>query len=158
MKIAIYVRVSKRDMNPENQLIKLKEFAGRNNWEYDVFEEKESTRKTRPIKEEVLKKLRQKEYDGVLVWKLDRWARSVAELALEVTELYHRGINFISFSDQIDLSTPAGKFQFHMLAAVAELERDMIQERTNAGLDRARAQGKRLGRHPLNCQCPKHKR
>lgn len=146
MKVAIYIRTSKRDMHPENQLLKLKEFAERNNWEYDIFEERESTRKTRPIKELVLSKLRKREYDGVLIWKLDRWARSVPELILEITELFEKGVNFASFMDNIDLSTASGRLQFHIICAFAEFERDIIRERTLAGLDRARAEGKTLGR------------
>lgn len=146
MKYALYYRTSKRDMHPEMQLLKLKEFADKNGWEYECFEERESTRKTRPIKELVLKKLRAKEFDGLLIYKLDRWARSMPELALEVTELTAKGISFISLNDSIDLSTATGRLQFHIICAFAEFERDLIRERTLDGLDRARAEGKRLGR------------
>ncbi len=146
MKIAIYCRVSKRDMHPENQLIKLRDYAEKNGWEYEVFEEKESTRKTRPVKEEVLRKLRAKEFDGLLILKLDRWARSLPELALEVQELVDKGITFISLNDSIDLSTATGRLQFHILSAFAQFERDLIRERTLDGLERARQQGKNLGR------------
>jgi putative DNA-invertase from lambdoid prophage Rac len=157
MKVAIYCRVSKRDMHPENQRRQLEDFAKRNNWQYDIYEEKETSRKTRPIKEMVLSKLRQREYDGVLVWKLDRWARSMTELSLEITELAEKGLNFASLMDNIDLSTATGKLQFHIICAFAEFERDLIRERTLAGLDRARAEGKRIGRHPKGCNCGKCK-
>lgn len=146
MKIAIYIRVSKRDMHPENQKIKLVEYAEKNDWEYEVFEEKESTRKTRPVKEEVLRRLRSKEFDGLLILKLDRWARSLPELSMEIKELADRGITFISLKDSIDLSTATGRLQFHIICAFAEFERDLIRERTLDGLDRARRQGKKLGR------------
>lgn len=146
MKTAIYIRVSKRDMHPENQLLKLKEFAKRNNWKYDVYEEKQSTRKTRPIKEELLNKLRKKEYERLLIYKLDRWARSLPELALEIKELIEKGIIFISLNDNVDLSTATGRLQFHIISSFAEFERDLIRERTLDGLERARRQGKILGR------------
>lgn len=153
MKVAIYCRVSKRDMHPENQFLKLKERAERESWTYDVFEEKESTRKTRPIKEQLLKKLRNKEYDVLLIYKLDRWARSLPELALEFKELYDKGINIVSIMDSLDFSSATGRLQFHMLCAFAEFERDLIRERTLDGLERARAEG-RIGGRPRKKTSP----
>lgn len=144
--IAIYVRVSKRDQHPENQKLQLINYAKRNNYKYRIFEEKESTRKTRPIKYSLFQLLRKKEFDIVLVWRLDRWARSLKELTLEVEELYNKGISFISLKENIDLSTASGKLQFHIISAFAEFEREIIRERTLIGLDRAKAQGKILGR------------
>ncbi len=146
MRVAIYVRVSKGDMHPENQKIQLIEYAKRQGWNYEVFEEKESTRKTRPIKNNLFNLLRRGMYDAVLVWRLDRWARSTSELALEIEELHLKGISFISLKDNIDLSTATGKLQFHIISAFAEFEREIIRERTLAGLERAKMQGKRLGR------------
>ena len=145
-KIAIYVRVSTRDQYPENQLIKLKEYSDRHKYDYTIFEETESTRKTRPIKADLMNRLRCKEFDGVLVLKLDRWARSITELILEVKELYDKGVTFISVRDNIDLSTATGRLQFNILSAFADFERDIIRERTFDGLDRAKAEGKKLGR------------
>ena len=146
MKIGIYCRVSTRDQHPEAQRRELEEFAKRSGWEYEVFEETESSRKTRPIKQEVLRRLRLREFDGVLVWKLDRWARSLSELILEIQELEDKGIKFISMRENIDLSTASGKLMFHVFAALADFEREIIRERTFMGLDNARAKGKRLGR------------
>jgi putative DNA-invertase from lambdoid prophage Rac len=146
MKVAIYARVSTRDQHPENQLIQLKEYVKRHNYNYEVFEEKESTRKTRPVKQDLMNRLRQKEFDGVLVLKLDRWARSLPELALEVQELYSKGISFVSLRDNIDLSSATGKLQFHILSAFAEFERELIRERTIDGLERAKVNGSKLGR------------
>jgi DNA invertase Pin-like site-specific DNA recombinase len=146
MKIAIYVRVSKRDMNPDNQRLQLEEYANRQGWEFRVFEERESTRKTRPIKQELLTRLRKMEYDGVLVWKLDRWARSLQELIMDVTELMNRKITFTVLTEPIDTSSPSGMLTMQILGAIAQFERSMIRERTMAGLERARAQGKTLGR------------
>jgi len=146
MKVAIYVRVSKEDQTVENQKLRLIDYCSRNNYLYEIFEEVESTRKTRPIKQALLDRLRKREFDAVLVYKLDRWARSTIELILEIEELLNRGVQFISFSENIDFSTAMGKLQFTLLSAFAEFERNLIRERTMEGLARARAQGKKLGR------------
>ena len=146
MKVAIYVRVSKRDMNPKNQEIQLKEYANRMGWDADIFEEKETTRKTRPIKEEVLNRLRRKEYDALLIWKLDRWGRSLTELVNNLKELTDKGIKIISLNDNIDYTTASGQLFANMLSCFAEYERAIISERTIAGLERAKAQGKSIGR------------
>lgn len=143
---ALYCRVSTEEQTTENQKIRLEEYAQKNNWQYDIYEEVMSSRKTRPVKQELLKKLRNKKYDGVLIWKLDRWARSSRELSLEIEELYKKDIIFISISDNIDLSTATGKLQFQILSAFAEFERNLIRERTLEGLRRAKMQGKLLGR------------
>jgi len=145
-KIAIYIRVSKRDMKPENQRLQLLEYAKRQEWKTDDYTEKESTRKTRPVKQLLLQKLRQGLYDGVLVWKLDRWARSLQELIMDVDELTSRKIDFIVYGTPIDTTTATGKLFLQILGAFAEFERAIIRERTLAGLDRARAQGKKFGR------------
>jgi DNA invertase Pin-like site-specific DNA recombinase len=145
-KIAIYCRVSTRDQNPDNQKIILVERAKRENWDYEVFEEKESTRKTRPVKYKLMQMLRRKEYDGVCVLKLDRWARSMLELTNEITELYEKNILFISHRENIDFSTSLGKLQFNIIAAFAQFERDMISERTKDGLARAALEGRKGGR------------
>lgn len=148
MRFAIYCRVSKQDQDPENQRIKLVEFAERQGWSYNIYIEQESTRKTRPIKAKVLNALRRREFDGVIVWKLDRWGRTAQELLLEIEELHKKGIIFISFTDSIDLSTATGKLQFHILSAFAEFERNLIRERTLQGLARVKAKGGTLGRPP----------
>ena len=85
--VAIYVRVSTSEQTVENQRIRLVEFAEKQNYTYNIYEEVESTRKTRPVKQALLSKLRNKEYDAVLVYKLDRWARSSTELILDTKEL-----------------------------------------------------------------------
>jgi DNA invertase Pin-like site-specific DNA recombinase len=146
MKIAIYCRVSTTEQTTENQKIRLVDYAQRNGWEFEVVEETMSSRKTRPKKAELMQRLRMREFDAVLIWKLDRWARSSQELALEIEELYSRNVKFISLSDNIDLSTATGKLQFQILSAFAEFERNLIRERTMEGIHRARMQGKHLGR------------
>jgi len=146
MKVAIYVRVSRGDLKPENQKIVLEKYAKDKGWDYEIFEEIESTRKTRPIKEKLLSKLRMGEFDGVIIYKLDRWARSLQELIMNITEITHRGKQFICVTQPFDTTSAAGMFMMQILGAFAEFERELIRERTMAGLDRARAKGTKLGR------------
>jgi len=153
MKIAIYCRTSKFEQNPVNQELVLVEYAKRMNWDYEVFKEQESTRKTRPIQYNLYQRLLRKEFDGVLVHRIDRWARSLRELVLHIEEFESRKVMFVSLMDNIDLSSATGRLMFHIISAFAEFERNIIRERTLAGLARAKAQGKRLGRHPKKCQC-----
>ena len=146
MKIAIYCRVSTTDQTPENQRIRLTEYAREKGWDFDVYTEVESTRKTRPVKAELLYKLRNRIYDGVLVYKMDRWARSSIELILDINELVKKGIAFISYTENLDFSTSTGRLHVQILSAFAEFERDLISERTKEGIHRARNRGKTLGR------------
>ena len=157
LRFALYTRVSTSEQTTENQVIRLVDYAKLNNYEYKVFQETESSRKTRPIKQAVLQLLRDRAYDGVIVWKLDRWARSLKELILEMEELKNKGIIFISLTDKIDLSTSTGVLQFQILSAFAEFERNLIRERTMEGLHRAREQGKKLGR-PFGAKDQKRRR
>lgn len=146
MKAILYCRVSTQEQTTENQKIRLVEYAERHNYDYELIEEVESSRKTRPKKAEALRRLRNKEFDTLIIWKLDRWARSSYELLGEIQELHNKGIIFISISDNLDLSTATGRLQFHILSAFAEFERNLIRERTLEGLYRAKKQGKILGR------------
>ena len=145
-KIAIYTRVSTQEQTTVNQILRLTEYAKNNNLQFDLYEEKQSTRKTRPIKQDLLKKLRAGEYQGVLVYKLDRWARSSTKLILEINELLKREIEFYSYSENLDFTTASGKLHFTILSAFAEFERELIRERTIEGLRRAKSQGKKVGR------------
>jgi len=135
-KVAIYIRTSKEEQHPENQLRLILERVEREGWKYDVFEEKETTRKTRPIKNELYNRLLKKDYDIVIVWRIDRWARSMKELLTDIETLFKRNVKFISVRENIDLSTPEGKLQFHIIAAFAEFERAIISARTKEGLAR----------------------
>ncbi len=147
MKVAIYVRVSREDLKPENQILELETFAKAMGWEYEIFEEKETTRKTRPIKKHVFDEACRKRFDKILVWKLDRWARSLQELIYDFSILQSHKAGFQSLKDNITLDDdPRNMLMIHMLGAFAEFERAMIRERTMAGLARARAEGKILGR------------
>lgn len=147
-KVALYCRVSLSNgsQTTENQRIRLEEYAKSKGWEYDLFEEQESTRKTRPVKQALLQRLRDGEYTSVAVYKLDRWARSSTELILDTKELLDKGVGFVSVSDNLDFTTAAGKLHFQILSAFAEFERELIRERTIEGIRRAKLNGRNPGR------------
>jgi len=145
-KMALYMRVSTDTQTLDNQRFRLIEYAERNGYSFDLFEEVESSRKTRPVKQELLRRLRKNEYVSVVVYKLDRWARSSTELILDTTELLNKGVGFISISDNLDFGTASGKLHFQILSAFAEFERELIRERTIEGLKRSKAQCKIPGR------------
>jgi|SRR3989344_5358705 len=147
VRVAIYCRTSKIDQNPENQRLELERYVKAMGYEFDVFEEQESTRKTRPIKNQVFQDTIAKKYDLILVWKLDRWARSLQELINDLHILKDHRAQFFSLKDNLKLDdNPSNMLMIHILGAFAEFERAIIRERTIAGLERARSQGKKLGR------------
>jgi DNA invertase Pin-like site-specific DNA recombinase len=106
-------------------------------------------REKRPELDRLMADAHRRRFDAVVVWKFDRFARSVSHLLRALEAFKSQGIEFISFSEQLDTSTPAGKLVFTVLGAVAELERSLIVERVRAGMRNARARGKQIGRPPL---------
>ncbi len=152
MKVALYARVSRadKDQNPENQLLKLREYASRHQWDiYAEFHDCISGAATvKPDLERMLKEGRARHYDAILIVRLDRLARSTKQLLTMLEDLDRFGVALICTDQEIDTKSPAGKLLFTVLGAVAELELDLIRERTKDGLARAKAQGKRLGRPP----------
>ena len=147
MKVAIYCRVSTIDQNPENQKIELERFAKAMGWEYEIFEEIESSRNTRPIKNQIYQDALRKKYDLILVWKLDRWARSMSELVNDFNILRSNKVQFRTLKENIILDdNPANALMINIFCAFADFERAVIRERTLAGLGRAKSQGKTLGR------------
>jgi putative DNA-invertase from lambdoid prophage Rac len=146
MKVAIYCRVSTEEQTTENQSRPLIEYCGRMGWEYEVFTETESSRKTRPVQWSLYNRLLRKEFDGLVIYKFDRWARSASELISHIESLLAKNIKVFSYTENIDLSSSMGRAMLTIMSAFAQLERDIIRERTMAGLARARAQGKKLGR------------
>jgi DNA invertase Pin-like site-specific DNA recombinase len=146
VKVAIYCKISAQDERPERQRADLEAYAKRMGYEYEVFEEKESSRGTRPIKQSLLKRLRAKEFDGLLIWKFDRWAKNIVELIPEIKDLLIKNIAIISLMDSIDLSNETTLQSFHVLAAFIEFERASVRERVKLGLERAKRAGKKLGR------------
>ena len=146
MKVAIYCRVSRTDQVLENQTFPLKEYCERMKYDYEIFVEKESTRKTRPVQWDLYNRLLRKEFDGLIIYKFDRWARSTKELIEHMEALIEKNILVFSYSENIDLNSSMGRAMLTIISAFAQLERDIIRERTLAGLSRAKAQGKKLGR------------
>jgi DNA invertase Pin-like site-specific DNA recombinase len=151
MRVAIYARVSTSNngQDPTMQTRELREYCDRRGWtvagEY-VDVGISGTKEKRPELDRLMQDAHRRRFDVVVVWKFDRFARSVSHLLRALETFKAQGIEFVSFSEQLDTSTPAGKLVFTVLGAVAELERTLIVERVKAGLRNARAKGKRLGR------------
>jgi DNA invertase Pin-like site-specific DNA recombinase len=151
-RVAFYARVSTfAGQNPEMQLVELREYAARRGWQLTeeyVDHGVSGAKESRPALNRLMADAKQRKFDVVAVWKLDRFGRSVAHVVVALAELEALGITFVSLKDNLDLSTPSGRFMFQIVAAFAELERAMIQERVRAGLLNAKRKGKRLGRPP----------
>ncbi len=138
-----YVRVSKREQNPDLQRRELSA-AGCER----IFEEKVSSREeSRPQLEAAFDYCR--DGDVLVVWRLDRLGRSIKELIELVNALQERGVGFRSLRESLDTTSPGGRLVFHVFASIAEFERDVIRERTMAGLEAARARGRKGGRKPV---------
>lgn len=135
LKAAIYARVSTADQNYAMQLAEVCEYARRNNWEIVEYSETGSTRKKRPVLDRMMEDARLKRIDVILVWKLDRFGRSVRELADNLQLLDNYGVRFVCLTQGIDTDkrNPMTKLLLHVLAAIAEFERDIINERVQAG-------------------------
>jgi DNA invertase Pin-like site-specific DNA recombinase len=151
VKIALYARVSTLDkgQDPTMQLRELREYCQRRGWtvtgEY-VDVGVSGSKDSRPELNRLMTDAHRRNFDAVLVWRFDRFARSVSLLLRALETFKSQGIEFISYSEQMDTSTPTGKMIFTVLGAVAELERSLIVERVKAGVRNARSKGKRLGR------------
>ena len=148
MRVGIYARVSTHDQQTlPMQLKQMKEYIKNRKWILTTeFQEIGSGAKTRPKREELLKMARRREIDAVLVWKLDRFGRSMADLVVSLNELRELGVVFVSLTESLDFSTPSGRAMAGMLSTFAEFERDIIRERVKAGIANARENGKPHGR------------
>ncbi len=151
MKAALYARVSTSNgqQSPEMQVRELREYCERRGWEVSgeyVDVGISGTKEKRPELNRLLADAHRRRFDAVVVWKFDRFARSVSHLLRALETFKALGIEFVSLSEQVDTSTPTGKMVFTVLGAVAELERSLIVERVKAGLRNAKAKGKKLGR------------
>jgi DNA invertase Pin-like site-specific DNA recombinase len=150
MKIAVYARVSTNNgQDPEMQLRELREYCQRRNWEVAreyVDVGISGAKEKRPELDRLIADAHRRNFDAVVVWRFDRFARSVSHLLRALETFRSLGIEFVSLSEQVDTSTPTGKMIFTVLGAVAELERSLIVERVRAGVRNARAKGKHLGR------------
>src|ERR1022692_1055002 len=144
----LYTRVSTNDQQTiPLQIRALREYAARRGSTIALqVKEVGSGASQRQLREKLLDAARRREIDVVLVWRLDRWGRSVADLLATLQELDHLGVGFVSLTEALDLSTPAGGAMAGLLAVFAEFERDILRKRVRAGLEHARQTGKRLGR------------
>lgn len=148
LRAGLYARVSTNDQQTlAMQNRAMREYAARRGWTIALqVREVNSGAVQREAREKILEAARRREIDLVLVWCLDRWGRSVTDLLATLQELEHLGVGFVSLTEALDLTTPAGRAMAGLLAVFAAFEREILQERTKAGLAHARQNGKKLGR------------
>src|SRR5271169_5157216 len=150
LRAGLYARVSTIDQQTlPMQNRAMREYVTRRDWTIALqVREVGSGAAKREAREKLLEAARRREIDVVLVWRLDRWGRSVTDLLTTLQELEHLGVGFVSLTEALDLTTPAGRAMAGLLAIFAEFEREILGERVRAGLAHARQNGKRLGRPP----------
>lgn len=148
LRAGLYARVSTHDQQTlPMQNRAMREYAARRGWAIALpVKEIGSGASQRQMREKLMEAARRREIDVVLVWSLDRWGRSVGDLLATLQELEHLGVGFVSLTEALDLTTPAGRAMAALLAVFAEFEREVLRERVRAGLAHARQNGKRLGR------------
>jgi len=149
---ALYARVSTGDQAPETQLGELRRYVERRGWVVaaeHVDRAVSGSKDRRPALDRLMTAVRRREVDAVVVWKFDRFARSVRHLVSALEEFRAVGVDFVSTTEVVDTSTPMGAMIFTVVAAMAEFERELIRERVRAGLRRARREGRRIGRPPV---------
>jgi len=148
-RIAIYARVSTTDQSTDGQLLDLRKYVSDRGWQiYGEYCDNgvSGAKDSRPALNELMGDAKKRRFGTVLVWRFDRFARSTKHLILALEEFKNLGIDFVSYQENIDTSSPLGGAIFTIISAVAQLERDIIAERVKAGLRRAKENGKRLGR------------
>ena len=147
-RVALYARVSTHDQQTlPLQLEAMRAYAERRGWHIaSTVEEVGSGAKTRPRREELLRAARRREIDLIVVWRLDRWGRSLVDLIATLQELTALKVGFVSLSEALDLTTPSGRAFAGMLAVFAEFERDILRDRVKAGIAEARKDGRPHGR------------
>ena len=148
LRAGLYARVSTSDQQTlAMQSRAMRDYAARRGWTVVMqIREVNSGAAQREARERLLEAARRREIDAVLVWRLDRWGRSVTDLLTTLQELEHLGVGFVSLTEALDLTTPAGRAMAGLLAVFAQFEKEILRERTRAGLAHARESGKRLGR------------
>ncbi len=151
MRVAIYYRVSTADQSPQAQVRELRTYAERRRVRYieEYVETASGVARSRPELDRLMADVRKRKVDLVLVWAFDRFARSTRQLVEALEEFGELGVDFVSYTQQIDTTTPAGKLTFSVLAAIAEFERELIRERVRAGMAAAKARGKHVGRRRI---------
>jgi len=150
VKVGLYARVSTQDQQTLPMQIRvLRAYAKQRRWTI-VLQIKDvgSGASERPHREQLMHAARRRELDAILVWRLDRWGRSLADLVMTLKELTELGVGFISLTEALDLTTPTGRALAGLLAVFAEFEREILRERVKAGIAQARKEGKPHGRPP----------
>jgi len=146
---AIYVRVSTNEQETDMQEAELREYCDRRGWSCVLYRDKESgATNDRQALTAMLSDMRKRKFDAIVIWKLDRLARSLRQLLTIGEECKSLGVDLISLRQNIDTTLPAGKLTFQILGAVAEFERELLRERVQAGMAQARRTGKHVGRPP----------
>ena len=148
-RVAIYVRVSTKEQSVEMQLNDLERYSKERGLNvFKVYQDDgiSGTKDNRPGLSQLMNDTRKRKFDVVLVWRFDRFARSTKHLVDALYEFRNLGIDFISYQENIDTSSPLGEAIFTIISAMSKLERDIIAERVKGGLRKAKASGKRLGR------------
>jgi DNA invertase Pin-like site-specific DNA recombinase len=150
LRAGLYARVSTHDQHTLSlQLGALRTYAAQRGWAIVTeVQEVGSGAIQRPQRELLMQAARRRDVDAVLVWRLDRWGRSVADLVLTLQELNQLGVGFVSLTEALDLTTPTGRAMAGLLAVFAEFEREILRERVRAGIAHARRHGKPHGRPP----------
>lgn len=151
-RVAIYCRVSTAHQGNDLQKTELESYSKLRGWNLKyVFEDKSTgTNTSRDGLKELLAKARTREIDIILIWKLDRFFRSLRDLVNTISELEELGVSLVSLKDQIDLTTSTGRLMVHLLGAFAQFEADLIRSRVIAGIEKAKSKGTKLGRPRLN--------
>ena len=147
MKAALYCRVSTEEQTVVNQEMRLREWARTKGYDFEVYSDVISgASKVRPGLDRLMDDVRKWQLNCVVVWKLDRLGRSLQHLISLIEEFKYYKVQFVSLTENIDTESANGRLTMHIFGALAEFEREMIVQRTHAGLDRAKAEGKTLGR------------
>jgi len=148
---ALYARVSTGEQDEGMQVREMTEEASNRGWEPTVFPDSMSgAKENRPGLDRMMTEVRRRKFDVVMVYKFDRFARSLRHLILALEEFNALGVEFVSVRDKLDTTTAGGRLMFHMIGAFAEFERAVIAERVKSGIAHARANGKRWGRPRAN--------
>ena len=148
IRAAVYARVSTLDQEPENQLVELRRYVQARGWTGTEYVDRgvSGAKDRRPALDQLVTDAKRCRFDVLVCWRLDRLGRNLRHLVTLLEELHAIGVSFVSLGEGIDCTTPAGRLQLHVLAALAEFEKARIAERVAAGLARARRNGTRLGR------------
>ncbi len=148
MKVAVYARVSTAEQTVDNQLIELRRYVEARGWTAIEFVDRgvSGSKESRPALDELMKAVYRRQVDAVCVFALDRLGRSLTHLVRIIEDWQNLGVSLVSLRDGLDLGSASGRLQMHILAALAQFEKERVRERVVSGIERARTQGVRLGR------------